>query len=171
MWLGNKWLFWIHGQWLQAGYWILDIGYCLFQCCSVENKNMACVISVQLSVVFTCMINNSWMQDNKPSLFTIKQLLYKIFLHNIHMYIHSFMDFITAHTHAPTRTTGLSCSWVTAGPRYEAIALCSLVGGYRSFGGTFSLNWKLNSMVWVRERTISTERPPLVGEVIANLCG
>jgi hypothetical protein len=25
-----------------------------------------------------------------------------------------------------------------------------------------------NSMVWVRERTISTERPPLVGEVIAN---
>jgi hypothetical protein len=30
---------------------------------------------------------------------------------------------------------------------------------------------KLNSMVWVRERTIPTERPPLVGEVIANLCG
>jgi hypothetical protein len=29
----------------------------------------------------------------------------------------------------------------------------------------------LNSMVWVRERTIPTERPPLVGEVIANLCG
>jgi hypothetical protein len=28
-----------------------------------------------------------------------------------------------------------------------------------------------NSMVWVRERTIPTERPPLVGEVIANLCG
>jgi hypothetical protein len=30
---------------------------------------------------------------------------------------------------------------------------------------------KLNSMVWDRERTIPTERPPLVGEVIANLCG
>jgi hypothetical protein len=30
---------------------------------------------------------------------------------------------------------------------------------------------KLNSMVWVRERTIPTERPPLVGEAIANLCG
>jgi hypothetical protein len=30
---------------------------------------------------------------------------------------------------------------------------------------------KLNSMVCVRERTIPTERPPLVGEVIANLCG
>jgi hypothetical protein len=30
---------------------------------------------------------------------------------------------------------------------------------------------KLNSMVWVRERTIPTERPPLLGEVIANLCG
>jgi hypothetical protein len=33
------------------------------------------------------------------------------------------------------------------------------------------LKLKLNSMVWVRERTIPTERPPLVGEVIANLCG
>jgi hypothetical protein len=30
---------------------------------------------------------------------------------------------------------------------------------------------KLNSMVWVRERTIPTEQPPLVGEVIANFCG
>jgi hypothetical protein len=30
---------------------------------------------------------------------------------------------------------------------------------------------KKNSMVWVREQTIPTERPPLVGEVIANLCG
>jgi hypothetical protein len=28
-----------------------------------------------------------------------------------------------------------------------------------------------NSMVWVRERTIPTERPPLVGEMIANFCG
>jgi hypothetical protein len=28
-----------------------------------------------------------------------------------------------------------------------------------------------NSMVWVRERTIPTERPPLVGEAIANFCG
>jgi hypothetical protein len=30
---------------------------------------------------------------------------------------------------------------------------------------------KINSMVWVRERTIPTERPPLVGEVIPNFCG
>jgi hypothetical protein len=30
---------------------------------------------------------------------------------------------------------------------------------------------KLNSMVWDRVQTIPTERPPLVGEVIANLCG
>jgi hypothetical protein len=30
---------------------------------------------------------------------------------------------------------------------------------------------KLSSMVWVRKRTIPTERPPLVGEVIANFCG
>jgi hypothetical protein len=29
----------------------------------------------------------------------------------------------------------------------------------------------LNSIVWVCERTIQTERPPLVSEVIANLCG
>jgi hypothetical protein len=29
----------------------------------------------------------------------------------------------------------------------------------------------INSMVWVRERTIHVERPPLVGEVIANFCG
>jgi hypothetical protein len=30
------------------------------------------------------------------------------------------------------------------------------------------LKTKLNSMVWVRERTIPTDRPPLVDEVIAN---
>jgi hypothetical protein len=30
---------------------------------------------------------------------------------------------------------------------------------------------KKNSMVWVRERTIPTERPPLVSEAIANFCG
>jgi hypothetical protein len=29
---------------------------------------------------------------------------------------------------------------------------------------------KLNSVVWVHERTIPTERPPLVGEVSANFC-
>jgi hypothetical protein len=32
-------------------------------------------------------------------------------------------------------------------------------------------NKQTDSMVWVRERTIPTERPPLVGEVIANFCG
>jgi hypothetical protein len=35
--------------------------------------------------------------------------------------------------------------------------------------GTANLN--LNSMVWVRQRTIPTERQLLVGEVIANFCG
>jgi hypothetical protein len=30
---------------------------------------------------------------------------------------------------------------------------------------------KLNSVALVRKRTIPTERPPLVGEVSANLCG
>jgi hypothetical protein len=32
-------------------------------------------------------------------------------------------------------------------------------------------SYKLNSMALVRERTIPTEHPPLVGEVSANLCG
>jgi hypothetical protein len=31
--------------------------------------------------------------------------------------------------------------------------------------------YKKNSMVWVRERTIPTERPPPLGEVFANFCG
>jgi hypothetical protein len=30
------------------------------------------------------------------------------------------------------------------------------------------LSLELNSVVWVRERTLPTERPPLVGEVSAN---
>jgi hypothetical protein len=30
---------------------------------------------------------------------------------------------------------------------------------------------KLNSVALFRERTIATERPPLVGEVSANFCG
>jgi hypothetical protein len=30
---------------------------------------------------------------------------------------------------------------------------------------------KLNFVAWVRERTIPTERPPLVGEVSYNFCG
>jgi hypothetical protein len=28
-----------------------------------------------------------------------------------------------------------------------------------------------NSMVWIHERTVPTERPPLVGEAIANFYG
>jgi hypothetical protein len=30
---------------------------------------------------------------------------------------------------------------------------------------------KINSVAVVRERTVPTERPPLVGQVSANLCG
>jgi hypothetical protein len=33
------------------------------------------------------------------------------------------------------------------------------------------LKTKLNSVAWVRERTISTDRPPFVGEISANFCG
>jgi hypothetical protein len=43
--------------------------------------------------------------------------------------------------------------------------------GRREFAAMTTRHPKLNSMVLVRERTIPTERPPLVGEVIANLCG
>jgi hypothetical protein len=42
---------------------------------------------------------------------------------------------------------------------------------YRQFALGSNPKTKLNSMVGVRERTIPTERPPLVGEVIANFCG
>jgi hypothetical protein len=34
-----------------------------------------------------------------------------------------------------------------------------------------SSNKQRNSVAWVRERSIPTERPPLVGEVNANFCG
>jgi hypothetical protein len=30
---------------------------------------------------------------------------------------------------------------------------------------------KTNSVAWVRERTVQTDRPPLVGELSANFCG
>jgi hypothetical protein len=36
---------------------------------------------------------------------------------------------------------------------------------------SFRPKLKLNSMVLVRERTIPTEQPPLIGEVIANFLG
>jgi hypothetical protein len=35
---------------------------------------------------------------------------------------------------------------------------------------TFIYCLKLNSVAWVRERTIPTERPPVVGDVSANFC-
>jgi hypothetical protein len=61
------------------------------------------------------------------------------------------------------------CSWGRDSnqrlPEYETTSWCS-VKDY----STLKLK-KLNSMVWVRERTIPTERLPLVGEVIANVCG
>jgi hypothetical protein len=40
-----------------------------------------------------------------------------------------------------------------------------------AIGPSQELHLKLNSVTWVCERTISTERPPLVGEVSANLYG
>jgi hypothetical protein len=42
---------------------------------------------------------------------------------------------------------------------------------YHQKSGRTKPKTKKNSMVWVSEWTIPTERPPLVGEVIANFCG
>jgi hypothetical protein len=44
----------------------------------------------------------------------------------------------------------------------------NLLAAGSSCANRTELKLKLNSMVWVRERTIPTERPSLVGEVIAN---
>jgi hypothetical protein len=59
--------------------------------------------------------------------------------------------------------------WATLcqGPEY-----INLNVSYVSFDPSFPIHKKKqnkkNSMVWVRERTIPNERPPLVGEVIAK---
>jgi hypothetical protein len=53
----------------------------------------------------------------------------------------------------------------------------SLVSQNKTFGSSEYVVTSLDSLThthpvdWVRERTIPTERPPLVGEVSANLCG
>jgi hypothetical protein len=51
----------------------------------------------------------------------------------------------------------------------EVFALAS--AGYGLDDQRVGVGVRINSMAWVRERTIPTERPPLVGEVIANFCG
>jgi hypothetical protein len=46
------------------------------------------------------------------------------------------------------------------------------VGNERIVSSIKCVEWRLtNSVALVRERTIPTERPPLVGEVGANFCG
>jgi hypothetical protein len=47
----------------------------------------------------------------------------------------------------------------------------SMYGEDLASGDTSTNKKQTNSIVWVSERTIPTERPPLVGEVIANFCG
>jgi hypothetical protein len=45
---------------------------------------------------------------------------------------------------------------------------------FQCFGGTCYLYIKtkeINSIPWIRERTIPTEGPQLVGEISANFCG
>jgi hypothetical protein len=69
-------------------------------------------------------------------------------------------------------------NWVSLEAVFEARSLRKLtsllITIYVSVTKDFKSNHVLrstNSMVWVRERTIPTEPPPLVGEVIANFCG
>jgi hypothetical protein len=56
-------------------------------------------------------------------------------------------------------------------PRYPQNIMLLLCWIHRKIASGQILKLKLNFMVWVRERTIPTERPPLVGEMIVNLCG
>jgi hypothetical protein len=69
----------------------------------------------------------------------------------------------------------MQCSNPGSVTRYYILVLCCKT--YKTFfesPGTelvpTKTKKKLNSMVRVRERTIPTERSPLVGEVIANFC-
>jgi hypothetical protein len=58
---------------------------------------------------------------------------------------------------------------IISGPRIiiRLYELCSCIGI-----GTVKLGIVITiSVVWVRERTILTERPPLVGEISVNVCG
>jgi hypothetical protein len=52
-------------------------------------------------------------------------------------------------------------------PREDAVT----VSRYRSTEPYSITKLKLNPVALVRERTIPTERPSLVGEVSANFCG
>jgi hypothetical protein len=67
------------------------------------------------------------------------------------------------------------CTYTSPGTNfqwmYKAHPVSKVPWGRLQKQNTISWKTKLNSMVWVRERTIPTERPPLVGEVIANFCG
>jgi hypothetical protein len=81
------------------------------------------------------------------------------------------VDFVTVHF-----SVGFPAPHLTLSGE-PGTTLCLAPTPWLGMGGTTnsscskSLKTKLNSMVWVRERTIPTERPPLVGEVTANFCG
>jgi hypothetical protein len=65
-------------------------------------------------------------------------------------------------------TNGKDCSYF--GYTYYSFISVSLLSLLNYHDGQKQKQNK-NSMVLVRERTTPTERPPLVGEVIANFCG
>jgi hypothetical protein len=79
---------------------------------------------------------------------------------------------ITGRSQWPRCLRSLEHEVVGSNPTRDVDA-CELIAciGWSPVRAVLSTVHKLNSMVWVRERTIPTERPPLVGEVIANFCG
>jgi hypothetical protein len=68
------------------------------------------------------------------------------------------------------KTILLACKFLSPDGYYIYPALIYLSIKFRE---CFCIHktWKLNSLTWVRERTVPTEWPPLVGEVSVNFCG
>jgi hypothetical protein len=79
-------------------------------------------------------------------------------------------------TASPSLTTVLHGSTPTTPPPLHKTPLYPLV---TRLGGSHNRSWRreiiiiiiTNSVAWVRERTIATERPPLIGEVSSNFSG
>jgi hypothetical protein len=75
----------------------------------------------------------------------------------------------------PPAWTQTSAPCLIAIPRRSQIPVTIPIGEFFSsiaeYTSDFKWPTKKNSMVWVRERTIPTERPPLLAEVIANFSG
>jgi hypothetical protein len=78
------------------------------------------------------------------------------------------------HHMLPNWITIIPISWHTRTTRRNVISWNVLLKlRFKAAHSNISEWYKLqtNSVVWVRERSTPTKRPPLVGEVIANFCG